>query len=152
MHRGVATSRNATCSSPEHRYATTPRDDRRRRPPPRPSATAPPPSLPLFPPHYSYPLQYLTSAPRGEEQPARPSSARREVAGVPVIRQRAAAGSRGEWRPRRPCPLPRRRRKGTRSTTTVTTTVSPSGLRCRGAASALAAAPHWLDLPVSNVS
>lgn len=89
-HRGVATSRNATCSSPEQRHPTTPRaDDRRRRRPPR---VRPAPSpLSLLPPHYSHALLPSSSAPR--EEPVRPprgggrpaDAGLRSAAGKPLV-------------------------------------------------------------------
>ena len=150
-HQGEATSRNATCSSPEQRHPTTHATTAAAAAPaPRPSATAPHSLLSLAR-HYSDALPHLPSAAlRGRR--ARSFVQRAGRGGRrPVTRHRAASGSRwsregGEWRPRRRRPRPRRRRRGTRSTTTA---VLPSGRRCRGAPSAPAAAPRLLDLPVS---
>lgn len=151
-HRGVATSRNATCFLPgtaPPNPTTRRADDRRRRlPAPRPSSTLP--SLSLFLRITLTRSSHLPQHRAREEEPV--SAQRAEVAGrrrrvTCSSKKPLAARGRREWRLRQR--LQRQRRRGTRSTTTD---VWPSGRRCRGAPSApAAAAPRCLDLPVSTI-
>ena len=95
-HRGVATSRNATCSSPEQRHPTTHATTAAAAAPaPRPSATAPLSLLSLAR-HYSDALPRLPSAPRGRRTRSTAQRAarggRRPVTRHATVQQQGAVG------------------------------------------------------------